>query len=322
MLIKDLFINQPSKKDEYWKYTDTSFLNLNFDEKSSYSLKTSLKNIHYENKQEQINFYNINKVLDREYYLASHNDIFELNIIKGLIFKHISFIIPDNAMITLDIHLTTQESIQDLFALIKFDFLVEGVLNLNIYSSIDKHYLLEDINFFLNEDAQINVNYISKGMAMKKTVINSLQHDNTKLNILFRTFLLGNDNVDFSIISKIAGKGCFLNHDIKAVLNDESTFSCLGEIDILTTADNAEANHYTSTLALSENIRINSRPVLKINNGNVKCSHGSPSSYIQEEDLFYMRSRGLSKKDAYKMYIKSFLNIENKMIQKLIDIGV
>ena len=119
--------------------------------------------------------------------------------------------------------------------------------------------------------------------------------------------------------SNIIEENCFLNHDIKCVLNKKSTFSCLGEINILPMADNAEAYHYNSTLALSEDIRVNSRPVLKISNGNVQCSHGSPSSYIKDEDRFYMNSRGISKKDADKIYVTSFLNIKNDIIQSLIE---
>ena len=56
----------------------------------------------------------------------------------------------------------------------------------------------------------------------------------------------------------------------------------------------------------------------------MKCSHGSTSGNIDEDAVYYLMTRGLSKKEATKLIIKGFLNdvvseIEDSEVKKLID---
>ena len=52
---------------------------------------------------------------------------------------------------------------------------------------------------------------------------------------------------------------------------------------------------------------IHSNPQLEIYNDDVKCSHGSTTGQIDDEAIYYMRSRGINQADAKKLILESFL---------------
>jgi Fe-S cluster assembly protein SufD len=52
---------------------------------------------------------------------------------------------------------------------------------------------------------------------------------------------------------------------------------------------------------------MNSKPELEIYADDVKCSHGSTSGQLDEEAVFYLQSRGLSKESATALLISAFL---------------
>lgn len=320
ILVKDIFPVIPTSKDEYWKYTNLNFLNLEIKPHSKAEIATNLEHdndlIH---PYELNSFISINHIFDNFSYQTKQYSYLTLTNFHGLIAKRINFITQKDQKHELIINVQSVNDNEALILFLKMNFIVYGELNLTIISNVKDDCSFDDVNIILMDNASVHLNYVSNTSLNKKIFINSQQHKKSTFDFKFRSLVTNSDNIDLTLSSNIIEENCFLNHDIKCVLNKKSTFSCLGEINILPMADNAEAYHYNSTLALSEDIRINSRPVLKISNGNVQCSHGSPSSYIKDEDRFYMNSRGISKQDADKIYVTSFLNIKNDIIQSLID---
>ena len=58
---------------------------------------------------------------------------------------------------------------------------------------------------------------------------------------------------------------------------------------------------------LTDNCSFFSKPELRIFADDVKCSHGSTIGPVDESALYYLRSRGINKKQAIKMIISSFI---------------
>jgi Fe-S cluster assembly protein SufD len=73
-----------------------------------------------------------------------------------------------------------------------------------------------------------------------------------------------------------------------------------------------EGAHYTDAyqkcrnLLLSDECEANSMPGLEINADEVKCSHGSTSGRLSEEEVFYFRSRGIERETAEHMISMGF----------------
>ena len=77
-------------------------------------------------------------------------------------------------------------------------------------------------------------------------------------------------------------------------------------------------------MILDDRSEFSTKPELEIYADDVKCSHGSTSGNIDHDAVYYLMTRGLSKKEATKLIIKGFLNdvvseIEDSQVKKLID---
>ena len=103
--------------------------------------------------------------------------------------------------------------------------------------------------------------------------------------------------------------------------------SMVYQIIVSENAVGTDSTLYNKNLLLSDTALVNSNPQLEINCDEVKCAHGSTSGYIDNDSLFYLQSRGISKQQAKKILIKGFLSevidlynpIDNIMANDLID---
>jgi Fe-S cluster assembly protein SufD len=103
-------------------------------------------------------------------------------------------------------------------------------------------------------------------------------------------------------------ENCKSSQLVKSVLFDESSGTFQGKIFVDQNAQKTNGYQLSKALILSEKSEFNSKPELEIYADDVKCSHGSTSGNIDENSLFYLMSRGISRDDANKMIIKGFLN--------------
>lgn len=100
---------------------------------------------------------------------------------------------------------------------------------------------------------------------------------------------------------------CESNELYKAVLDGKSTGVFNGKVLVRQDAQKINAFQSNGNVLLSDDATINSKPELEIYADDVKCSHGSTTGQLDEEALFYFRSRGLSKKTARELLIRAFV---------------
>ena len=79
-----------------------------------------------------------------------------------------------------------------------------------------------------------------------------------------------------------------------------------GLIEVAHGASGTDAYLTNRNLILGDAARSDSIPTLKIGNNDVRCSHGSTSGRLSEEELFYLESRGLSRRDAREMLVVGY----------------
>lgn len=99
---------------------------------------------------------------------------------------------------------------------------------------------------------------------------------------------------------------------IKGVFDDQSKFIYQGLIKIEKSGQKSHAYQKNKNLILSSDVYVDSRPFLEILANDVFCTHGSTTGKINEESLFYLKSRGLNQELAEQLYISGF-------IQEIID---
>lgn len=106
---------------------------------------------------------------------------------------------------------------------------------------------------------------------------------------------------------------CESNQLYKGILFDRSRGVFRGRIRVEKNAQKTNAYQSNKNLLMSEFATINSKPQLEIFADDVKCTHGATVGQIDENALFYLRTRGIDKENARSMLILAFANdaIEN-----------
>ena len=121
---------------------------------------------------------------------------------------------------------------------------------------------------------------------------------------------LGNSKQKIDINSDAFHKHSHTNSLMLArgILSDESTAMYRGTIGIEKNSRGCNGHQKSEILLIGEKARCNSLPVLEVENEDVHCSHGSTMGQIDEEQLYYLTSRGLDADLAKQMIVSGFIN--------------
>lgn len=130
------------------------------------------------------------------------------------------------------------------------------------------------------------------------------EHCETNLYGLY--VLSGKDHCDNHVTVDHAKPHCYSNQLYKGILNGVSSGVFCGRIVVRQDAQKTNAFQSNKNILLSEEATINSKPQLEIFADDVKCTHGATSGQIDEEALFYIRSRGISEQHAKNILHHAF----------------
>jgi Fe-S cluster assembly protein SufD len=92
----------------------------------------------------------------------------------------------------------------------------------------------------------------------------------------------------------------------KGILDGESRGIFHGRIVVRPDAQHTDARQESKNLLLSDRAEIDTKPQLEIHADDVRCSHGSSIGSIDEDALFYLRSRGLDEATARGVLTRAF----------------
>ena len=123
-------------------------------------------------------------------------------------------------------------------------------------------------------------------------------------------FLKDNNTSNNKTFVKHFAEDCKSNQVYKGILNDRAKATYFSNTHVDQVAQKTEGYQLSKGILLSDNASYFSKPELKIYADDVKCSHGSTIGPIDENAIFYLRSRGMSKNAATKILISSFINEE------------
>ena len=110
---------------------------------------------------------------------------------------------------------------------------------------------------------------------------------------------------NFTFIDHIAPH-CTSNQHFKGVLDDAALANFAGRIVVRPDAQKTEAYQANNNLLLTDTAQVNTKPQLVIDADDVKCSHGATVGQIDEEAMFYLRSRGIGEAEARMMMMFGF----------------
>ena len=102
------------------------------------------------------------------------------------------------------------------------------------------------------------------------------------------------------------------------MVGGRSTASFRGRIRVEQSAQQTDSEQLSRTILLSDHARIWATPSLEIIADDVKCTHGATVSDLSEEELFYLRSRGIDRTTARNMLMYAFVEEIGKSVDQAI----
>jgi Fe-S cluster assembly protein SufD len=118
---------------------------------------------------------------------------------------------------------------------------------------------------------------------------------------------------------------CTSNQLYKGILNGASNASFNGKIFVRQIAQKTNSYQLNKNLVLGVDCKVNTKPQLEIFADDVKCTHGATIGQMNEDEIFYLQSRCISKKTAIKLLAHGFVGdiitkIHNPSIQDKLNI--
>ena len=120
---------------------------------------------------------------------------------------------------------------------------------------------------------------------------------------------------------------CVSRQTVKNVLTGRARGVFQGKIVVARVAQKTDGYQMNQALLLSETAEIDAKPELEIYADDVRCSHGSTAGALDEEQLFYMRSRGVPAAEARAILVRAFLDdalqlVDDEMMRGVLDEAV
>ena len=122
------------------------------------------------------------------------------------------------------------------------------------------------------------------------------------------TIIGDKQHVDHNTLVHHAEPNCESHQDYKGVFGENSTGVFNGKIVVDKKAQKTNAFQSNKNILISDKASINTKPQLEIFADDVKCSHGCTIGQLDENAMFYMRSRGIPEKEAKALLMYAFSN--------------
>lgn len=99
---------------------------------------------------------------------------------------------------------------------------------------------------------------------------------------------------------------CSSNQLYKAIVDDRGRSIFNGRVSVPQAAQLANAAQLNRNLLLSAKARVDTKPQLEIVADNVKCTHGATVSQLEDDEIFYLQSRGIDRQSAKNLLLDAF----------------
>ena len=101
----------------------------------------------------------------------------------------------------------------------------------------------------------------------------------------------------------------------KGIVDDEAVANFLGHVVVRQDSQRTVASQTNRNITLTDNARVTSKPFLEIYADDVKCNHGTTVGQLDEEAMYYLRTRGICEVNARRLLMLAFANEIAEFIQ-------
>lgn len=202
----------------------------------------------------------------------------------------------------------------------------EAELNLySIQNDLGNRFQYGLTQIYQADASRVNTYTFSlSGKLIRNNLQLSLDGENIESH-MYGLYLLDKDTLaDNHTVVDHRKPNSFSNELYKGIMDGNSKGVFNGKIYVRPQAQKTNAFQSNKNILLTDNAGVNTKPQLEIWADDVKCSHGCTSGQLDEEALFYLQSRGISKDTAQAMMLYAFAgelldNVKHPVIKNYLD---
>ena len=315
----DLNIKVPNNSSE--------FKNIKIDSKNFKLLNKNIGSLDYKLSEE---IYSNNKEYNNHKFIGETTNKSNIEIVYDFDDKNTNLInyIEINALHNTDITFIYKSNTSDynfLNSILKINVLNQSNVNINIVN------LLNNLsNCFLNVEShikingKINFNIIDFGglNSISNIYLNALEDNSSgKINTIYMAN--NNELKDINYISCLHGKKSIIDMNVEGTLSDLSKKNFKGTIDFKKGSVKSIGEENENCVLLSDNAISKALPILLCSEEDVSGAHSASAGKIDNEQIYYLMTRGINKKEAVKLIIngkfyKVINRIKNEEYKKMI----
>lgn len=135
----------------------------------------------------------------------------------------------------------------------------------------------------------------------------NINGENAHLSLLGMGIESGESRLDTYSLINHNKSNCTSNELMKYVVDEQATGAFCGRIYVAPYATKTEAYQANRNIVMTDTAKMHSKPQLEIYNDDVKCSHGTAIGQLDEQQIFYMRARGISEETAKTLLKQAFM---------------
>lgn len=170
-------------------------------------------------------------------------------------------------------------------------------------SLIDNTYIKQ------NKESICSVHTFSFGGQLTRNNLNFFQHGERIDSTLKGITIVGNkQHVDHNTLVHHIAPNCESHQDYKGIFADSAIGVFNGKIVVEKEAQKTNAFQSNNNILIHDRATINTKPQLEIFADDVKCSHGCTIGQLDENAMFYLRTRGIPEKEAKALLMYAFAN--------------
>ena len=186
---------------------------------------------------------------------------------------------------------------------------------LKIQNLSETHNLIDRSIIDLGTDSQINYTTVDIGSKLSRTDVEVNLNNEKSSAVINGVYLCEkNQHIDNHIWSNHISQSTSSTQNFYGIIGEKGHCVFNGKALIKENAFETEANQYNHNILLDDSASVDTKPELEIYNDSVKCSHGCTIGQLDEDAIFYMKSRGIDSKTAKSLLISAFVkNILSKI---------
>lgn len=178
---------------------------------------------------------------------------------------------------------------------------------IKIQNENDKSYHISRTQAEQKRNSVYTTYTITTGGSLVRNDNNVLLNDEGCETHFFGLYLTdGKQHVDNHTLIDHVKPHCVSNELYKGVLNDSSTGVFNGKVYVRPDAQKTNAYQSNKNILLTKEASVDTKPQLEIYADDVRCTHGATVGQLDDESVFYLRSRGIPKEEAIRVLIRAF----------------